>query len=78
MSAQQARIATILMTIIGVVLVGVVLALVLTAWWCTHVEKGEETAIFDQVCGHGSLKEIAIALIGAVSALFGAYQLKGR
>jgi len=81
MSAQQqVYIVAVLLTVIGVVFVGVFCALAFMIWWCTSIYH-DATPVRDflaDACGGGTLKEMAIALIGAVSTLWGANQLRRR
>lgn len=72
MSAQQTYVVAVVLTVIGIVLIGVVIVLGLTFWYCTTADN----ALLIKACGNGSLRDVAIALIGAVTALWGAKQLK--
>lgn len=74
MSAQQARAAVVLLITAGVVLVGLFFAfLTVTVWCLASDDPGEATA-----CANGSLKEVAVTLIGAAVTLAGAYWIKGE
>ena len=74
MSAQQTYVVAVILTVIGVVLLGVVVVFVLAFFYCSNASN----ATLVRACGEGHFKDVAIALIGAVSALWGAHQLKGR
>jgi uncharacterized membrane protein YqiK len=74
MSAQQTYVVAVILTVIGVVLIGVVIVLGLTFWYCTT----NPNALLVKACDNGSLRDVAIALIGAVTALWGAKQLRGH
>lgn len=81
MSQQtQIYIVAVLLTVIGVVFVGVFCMLVFVVWWCTqnYDDAAPATSMAAKACGDGTLKEMAIALIGAVSTLWGANQLRRR
>ena len=81
MSQQtQVYIVAVLLTVIGVVFIGAFVMLAFVVWWCTqrHDAAMPAAGLVAEACGDGTLKEMAIALIGAVSTLWGANQLRRR
>jgi len=79
MSAQSANIAMMALFLIGGVLIGLCVVMALALWWCTHHDLSQaHSAMIEKVCAQGNFKDVALALIGAVSALAGAIALKGK
>lgn len=77
---QQVYIVAVLLTVIGVTFVGVFCTLAFVVWWCTtrYDDALPTVSLIAKACGDGTLKEMALALLGAVSTLWGANQLRRR
>lgn len=73
------HLASIVLFILGGVLISLCVMIGFTLWWCTnHAEDVTHSVIIERVCAQGNVKDVALALIGAVSALAGAIALKTK
>jgi hypothetical protein len=78
MSAENVRLVSIALLLLGGVLIGVCAALALALWWCVTTDDPQHAPLAAKVCASGNFKDIALALVGSVSALAGAYALRRK
>jgi hypothetical protein len=78
MSAENVRLVSIALLLLGGVLIGVCAALAVALWWCVTTDDPQHSPIVARVCASGNFKDVALALVGSVSALAGAYALRRK
>ena len=72
MTAHRTYMVAAILTLIGVMLLAVVGVFVTGFLWCTD----SEGPLASRVCGEGHFSTVAVALIGAASAMWGAHTLR--